>query len=437
MIQASSTAKEQPQAGGTFISNFSIVVRIRGKFSLGQLQQALDCVRSRHRLLIPRAEDERLPSAHFPVCFLADNKDNDGWKEIVREELRTPFPGDHGPFARFTWLASKDHSDLIGTFHHGVCDGFSGVYVMRDVLQALGDPDAPVPPLPLSPHFSTLIPESVSASPGVKRQLCKLVMTMRLAMLLGRLRSRIIPAPQPASVEGSASTPGALPPELRMCILPHTLTASQTASLVQRCKAEGATIHAAACTAWLRAFANTLPGKASRIRSVSSPVSLRNRLTQPVGDTTGMFMSTVETRLNCKPGRDFWEMAREFQAQLKQDATDEKLFMMPLMFGEFARNFSKAEMAEVARIFFQRQVTYDFSMTNLGRLDFPSQVGPLQIESFHNLVNSSELERTVGVNTFDGRMTFIFIFRESKMTPDEGEQLMAQAVRQLREASGW
>jgi NRPS condensation-like uncharacterized protein len=222
-----------------------------------------------------------------------------------------------------------------------------------------------------------------------------------------------------------------------MCILTHTLTASQTAGLVQRCKSEGTTVHAAVCTAWLRAYATTLPRKASRICSVSSPVSLRNRLIQPVGDTTGMFMSTLETRLHCKPGRDFWEMAGEFQARLKQDATDEKLFRMPLMFGAFARSFSKAEMGEVARIFFQRQVTYDFSITNLGRLDFPSQVGPLQIESFHNLVNSSELERTVGVNTFDGRMTFIFIFRESRMTPQEGEQLMTDALRQLAEVSGW
>ncbi|RPJ28508.1 MAG: hypothetical protein EHM33_04350 [Chloroflexi bacterium] len=437
MTQGLSTTQEKPERGRTFVSNFSMVVRIRGKFSLGQLQQALDCIRSRHGLLIPGAVEESLPGAHFPVCLLADNGNEDAWKEIVKEELRRPFPGEGGPFARFTWLKARDHSDLVGTFHHGVCDGFSGVYVMRDLLQVLGDPEAPAAPLPLLPHFSTLIPASVTTNPRVRWQLRKLVMTMRAALLLGRLRRRFIRQPAPASVEGSESTPGALPPELRMCILTQTLTAAQTTTLVQRCKAEGTSVHAAACTAWLRAFANTLPGRASRIRSVSSPVSLRNRLTQPVGDTTGMFMSTVETRLNCKPGGDFWEMAREFQARLKQSATDENLFRMPLMFGAFARSFSKEEMGEVARIFFQRQVTYDFSITNLGRLDFPSQVGPLRIESFHNLVNSSDLERTVGVNTFDGRLTFIFIFRESRMTPQDGEQLMRQAIRQLGEASGW
>jgi len=257
-------------------------------------------------------------------------------------------------------------------------------------------------------------------------------MMMRLALLIGRLRRGLVRTkPRPAPVRTSESTPGVLPPELKMCILTQTLTALQTAGLVQRSKAERTSVHAAVCTAWLRAFAKTLPATAPRIRSVSSPVSLRERLSQPVPETSGMFMSTLETRLDCQPGRDFWDMAREFYASLKRDAEGVELFKMPMMFGAFMQSFSKTELAEVAALFFRRQVTYDFSVTNLGRLDFPSQVGALRIESFHNLVNSSELERTVGVNTFEGRMTFIFMFRESKMTLQEGEQLMAQAIGEL------
>jgi NRPS condensation-like uncharacterized protein len=281
-----------------------------------------------------------------------------------------------------------------------------------------------------------LIPESVTGNPRVKRQLRKTLMIMRAAMLLGRLSSRITPGSQRAAAQESGPATGELPPHLRMCILTKTLTAAHTAGLVQSCKAEGTTVHAAVCTAWLRAFANTLEGTASRIRSVSSPVSLRSRLTQPVGDTAGMFLSTVETSLNCKPGRDFWEMAREFHTRFKQGSTDDKVFMMPLMFNAFSRNFSKAELAQAARAFFDRLIKYDFSITNFGRLDFSTQMGPLRIESFHNLVNSSEHERTVGINTFDGKMTFIFMFRESKMAPQAGEQLIMQAVQQLAQASG-
>jgi hypothetical protein len=433
MAQASSTAKEQSHPRGTFVSNFSIVVRVHGEFSFEQLEQALDCVRPRHRLLITSPGKEDLASEYFSLRCLP-SQGNNAWKEIVKEELRLPFPG--GPFARFTCLQSQDHADLVGTFHHGVCDGFSGVYVMRDVLQALGDPDAPVAPLPVPPHLSMLIPGSVITSPRLQWQLRKTLTTMHLALSLGRLRRRILPKPPPVPVKESDSTPGELPPNLRMCILTQTLTASQTARLVQCSRAEGTTIHAAICTAWLRAFANTLPGKASRMRRVSSPISLRNRLIQAVPETAGMFLSTGETRLHCKPGRDFWEMAREFHARFKRDTTDAKLFVMPLLFGAFARSFSNAEMGEAVRMFFGGPVKYDFSITNLGRLDFPAQIGPLRIEAFHNLVNSSEHERTVNVNTFDGRMTFIFIFRESKMAPDEGEQLMGQAIQQLAEVSG-
>lgn len=421
---------EKAAARGTLSPNFSIVVRVRGEFSLQQLQEALDCVRARHRLLIPGAAED--PACHhFPVRTLSD-AGAETWKEIVKEELRTPFADEGGPFARFLWLQSPECSHLIGTFHHGVCDGFSGVYLLRDLLQVLGNPSLQVPALPLPPHLGSLIPKAVTANPRVKRQLRRNKMILRSMMMFGRLRARLLPQPRPVPAQGSASAPGALPPNLRMCILTHTLTASQTEGLAQRCKAEGVTVHAAVCTAWLRAHAQTLPRSASRTRSVSSPVSLRKRLSQPVDETAGMFMSTAETRLRCMPGRDFWEMAREFHARLRQDAADENAFMMPLMFGAF----SKDEIMEVAKAFFSRPVKYDFSITNLGRLDFPTEIGSLQVEAFYNLVNSSEHERTVGVNTFGGRMTFILIFRESKMTPQAGGQLMADALQQLAEASG-
>ncbi|HEX2997273.1 MAG TPA: hypothetical protein VHP14_20790, partial [Anaerolineales bacterium] len=386
MTQSSFPAGEKPGSREPLSLNFSIVARVRGEFSLGQLQQALDRVRVRHRLLIPGAEEENLVSAHFPLQSLTNGDSDHAWKEIVADELRTPFLNDSGPFARFIWLQSNGYSDLIATFHHGICDGFSGVYVMRDVLQALGNPNTRVPALPLPPHLVKFIPEAVTKSLRVKWQLRRNVMMIRLSALLLRLQKRFVAR----SRENESALEG-LPPYLRTCILTQTLTASQTARLVECCKAEGITVHAAVCTAWLSAFADTLDEKASRARIASSPVSLRNRLTQPAGEMAGMFMSTVETRLDCKPGRGFWEMAREFHANLRQEATDEKVFMMPLMFSTRPPD----AIMEVGKAFFSRPVKYDFSITNLGRLDLPAKIGSLQVESFYNLVNSSHHERTV------------------------------------------
>jgi len=437
MTQGPSTTKDALQHRGALSINFSIAVRVSGTFSLEQLQQALDRVRVRHKVLIPNGD------FHFPLRCVT-SKDDNAWQEVVKEELCTSFQNDCKAFARFTWVHSQDHSDLIhrtatlvGTFHHGVCDGYSGFYVMRDVLQLLGNSTASLLPFSPPPHISTLIPESVKANPLVKRRLRMIVMMTRLHLWIKRLRARFVSKPQPVAIKDDLSAPGALPPNLRMCILTKTLTDSQTKQLAQRCKAEGTTVHAAVCTAWLRAFEDSLAAKAPRLRSVSSPVSLRNRLSQQIDETAGIFLSLVETSLDCKSGREFWGMAREFQSSFKRNATDENLFMMPLTFGAFSKAFSEAEMADAVRTLFSRPVKYDFSITNLGRLDFPKQIGPLQIESFHNLVNSSEHERTVNVNTFDGRMTLTFIFRESKMTPHAGEQLMRQAILQLQEASNW
>jgi hypothetical protein len=138
---------------------------------------------------------------------------------------------------------------------------------------------------------------------------------------------------------------------------------------------------------------------------VSSPVSLRPRLIQPVPEAAGMYLSTVETRLDCRPGSGFWDRARQFHSNYNRASTDEEVFLMPLMLGALSRHLTKEEMAEAARIYFNRPVKYDFSITNLGRLVFPARAGALHIEYVHNLVNASEHERTVSVSTFEEKMS--------------------------------
>ena len=160
-------------------------------------------------------------------------------------------------------------------------------------------------------------------------------------------------------------------------------------------------------------------------------------MSQPVDETAGIYMSGVETHVHCSPERDFWEIAREFKERMIRDSTDEKVFMTPLMIGTFFSIFKEEEIVAAIGKFFNRPVKYDFSITNLGRLDIPIEIGPLQVETFHNLVNSSEHERTVGVNTQGGKMTFTYTFRESKMDPVAGKSLLKEAMDQLAKAVDW
>ena len=404
-----------------------------GLFSLQDLQKALEGIRLRHTLLIPGARAGDPLASHFQVREIAGCTESD-WKDIVKEELRKPFPPEQGPFARFVLLRLEECTELIGVFHHGICDGMSGVYVMRDALRLLGEPDLVLPAIPSPPDIRTLVPPSVRESPRVQRRVKGFLAVIRLTLLFHRLRARLFPAHNQDRSEGYTIVEG-LPPSQRIRILTNTLTADQTSALVARCKAEETTVHAAICVAWLRAYAAQLKGLKSWIRSASSPISLRERLAIP--ETSGLYLATAVTKINCAPRRDFWQTAREFKQKMNQASTDENLFMFPLMIGAIFSHLPEKDLKDILPALFNRPVQYDFSITNLGRLDLPVKTGPFEVEAFYNLVNTSEHEQTVCVNTYNGRLTYSYLFRESKMDPYDAEKLMGLVTSQLSKAVGW
>ena len=427
MLEPSPRTTHLGKPGTAFVSNHAMLARIRGVFSIPELEKALDGIRLRHTALIPGAGTADPLSSHFPVQELAGCAESD-WQEIVKEELLKPFPQGQGPFARFVVLRLEGCTDLVGVFHHGICDGMSGVYVMRDILRLLGEPDVALAAIPGQPGTRDLIPASVRESRQVQLRIKGFLVGIRLMVFFRRLRARWLPEPARKPADG-------LDASLRVRILTETLTIDQTAALLARCKAEQTSVHAAVCVAWLRACAMQLEGRKSWQRSASSPVSLRERLAIP--ETSGLYLANVTIRINCTPGRDFWQAAREFKQKLNQASTDEKLFLVPLIIGAVFSRLPERDRKGILPILFNRPVKYDFSITNLGRLDLPVKAGRFELVAFYNLVNASEHERTVCVNTCNGRLTSSLLFRESKMDLHNAEKLQELAMGQLARALGW
>ncbi len=399
------------------------MIRIHGNFSTQELGKALDGIRARHSVLIPEVDSGEPELSHFPIHEIESGTEST-WHEIVKEELLNPFITQQGPFARFILLRLENHvSDLVGIFHHGKCDGMSAVYVARDVMRLLEEPASSLPAISSQPDRADLIPRSVREDPRVRRQVAWFLFKIRLGIMQRRLRSWLFPAASQNAEPDAASQ--------RICILTETLTAEQTAALTARCKSEGTSVHAAVCVAWLRAFAE-LEGRHSWTRSASSPVSMRERLSVP--ETSGIYLSMARTEVNCAPDRDFWDMAREFKRELNAATTDENLFLFRLSIDAVFSQIPQRDLKHALPILFDRPVDYDFSITNLGRVDVLAKAGRLKVQAFHNLVNTSEHERTVCVNTFDGRLTWNHLFRESKMDPARAGKLMISVREELLRA---
>lgn len=407
-------------------NKFALMVRVQGDVSTDEMAAALNKVRVRHPALVVGAEQ-----TPFPLFIRVDGGEN-GWIEVIQTELAEPFPSEPGPFATFTLLKHADYFDLVGVFHHHVCDGMSGMFVMRDILQVLGTPDLSLSPLPMPPPEEMLVPQAVSANPGFRRKLEMTVMQLRVRVLLEKLRMRFMPRKQAASVSEN--------PQLQnqFLLLHARLTVSQTAALVARCKNKQVSVHAAVCVAWLRALiGESEKGKPRKKGTVSSPVNLRQRVSPPIDDTSGGFLTIVETSVNCAPEKDFWEVAREFKQRFAQDTRDEVLFFKTAMFIKAFTELPRADLNILADVMFSGPVNYDFSITNLGRIPIPEHNGKLNVQAFYGpLVNSSPYERTVGVSTLAGQASFSFLFRKSMMDPASGQALMDRAVKILLDASG-
>ena len=248
--------------------NFAMMVRVRGDVSVEQVNAALRKIRARHPALIPAAASDQ--DAVFPLAVRADCGEDD-WIEAAQAELGEPFPDRPGPFARFTLLKRAEGFDLVAAFHHHFSDGMSGMFVLRDVLSVLGDPDAVLVPLAAPPPTGALIPGAVLTNSRLRRKVAWTVFLLRARVLREKLRRRFFPGKRVDVLPAQETSAGNLSPERQFVILPARLTAAQTSALAARCKEEQVSVHAAVCVAWLRAFTAEMKG-ATRFGTVSSPV---------------------------------------------------------------------------------------------------------------------------------------------------------------------
>jgi hypothetical protein len=368
--------------GIPFSLNFTISARIRGEFTFEMLQGALERLRLRHPLIAVRIA----PAGHdSPACFTTDGvppipvriverQSGHDWVGEVEREIARPTDYAKGPLFRCVWVRGAGVSDLILVCDHLAGDGMAGVYALRDLLELLADPGLILEPLP-APRLADLVPPAMRA----------------------RIEE-VISASDTAVIERPEEMPGAIPAgQLR--VLPLDFDEAATGALVSRCRAEGVTVQAALLAAFALPFAERHPE--APVRRFESPANLRGRLLRPVGEVYGNYISLIYTDVDCSPGRDAWEIARQAHRDLAA-VTDEQLFTVPIVMMAVSNRPLPIPVVDVA---------YDVSISNLGRVDIPGQYGQLVVESIYapTMNISTPAHRILDVVTFGGQMRCTFV----------------------------
>jgi hypothetical protein len=277
-------------------------------------------------------------------------------------------------------------AELVLCAQHVVADGLSMFFLVRDLLQLLREPDAPLAVLDAPARCEQILPPA--AARRVHRTPVAALVTRAVLRAFRVVRTRL-PRQEPVT-DGAQGAQGWSAP-----LHSWQLTPEQTAALLGRCRAERVSVQSALCTAFLPHYT-----------AINTPVSLRGRLAVDVGESVGLFVGNAVVLRSYRGGNDFWWNARAFHRRLRRAMRDPFL-MIRMCSHAVPRPVVHEVMTRMMDLLGRRR---PLAVTNLGVLDgagltLDAGRGP-RIESFHGAISGFASASVLTVYTIDGAMRF-------------------------------
>jgi NRPS condensation-like uncharacterized protein len=392
--------------------HFTLTATIVGLLPIVRLQQALARVQQRHPLLNVQITPDRSGhpwfvenSGRIPLRVV-DRQSEQQWQREVERELSQPFDWHHAPLIRVVLLHGYAISDLIITCHHSISDGASLVFLLRDILQAVGSPDIEQPTLPKRPPYEQLLPQFTPKQPA-KTFEPSLTKTHTISNLPKKSRPRL---------------------------QAWSLAPEKTIAVIHHCQQERTSVHTAICAAFLLAISQQRTDTQNNQLRCFSPINLRRFLPE-IQEDCGFYFTFNVTTHDVTPDLSFWDLARSIKAQLNQKIAPQQIFAHLPKAEAF---ISILPSAETVKDVLQTANDYDVLVSNLGRLTIPQQYGHLQLTAIYapSAISHIERDRYVGVNTLGNKMFFNLVYSESNSSPAEIEWLQKTAMQILNVACG-
>ncbi|OBF31545.1 hypothetical protein A5724_21470 [Mycobacterium sp. ACS1612] len=359
-------------------AHFCQTAEFEVRFTGTEVRAALSAVQERHPLLSVHVEDRPGSRLGFyraetvaPIDLTIHESDRP-WQSFAAAELARPFDRSTAPLMRAVLVNNQTGSTILLTFDHTAADGISSVTVMRDLVNALNGQASTRRDLP--PSMEEMVARAVQrtetptadASPDPRMS-------------------------KPASIRPFDGTH----PDVRTV----TLDTTQTARLVQRCRAEQTTVHAALIAAASRVHA-TMVGK-EFVRTLS-PINVRP-LVGGVGDCADYFVCTV-TGMTPWDGTAFWDQARAMTGELTIARSESGIAAVSATIEQAMPVDAESAAAEHL---FTKAFPYDLLITNLGvqDLDVRGSITPTTL--WGPILQSQIDDHVIGVTTYGGRMRMV------------------------------
>ncbi|MFS8203411.1 phthiocerol/phthiodiolone dimycocerosyl transferase family protein [Streptomyces sp. CWNU-52B] len=379
---------------------FSLVAELEGHVSAADLAKALMCVQGRHPLLgaaVDRSGSEALYRRAEGPIGVGTAVAGTPWQAIVASEQTRPIPAEPGPLLRAVLIPGDAGCSVVLTFAHQITDGVGGLQVLLELVAALDGEEGGGP------------------THGVPRS--------QEDLLAGLARPEPPEDKEKVEVEVEderMDAAGELVPFSGR--LPHVsalaLDQELTARLVDRCRAEHVSVHAALCAAASTVFHR---GGREFVR-VLSPVDLRRAVGLPA-DIANRFAG-ARTASDAADADDFWALTRHHHQALGRQRTPDVLRA-----GSAALSQSPPQTPEVAEAMMAAVTAADIQITNLGAAE-AHRSNPASLRALWGPAQITQLrgEHVLGVVTVGGRL------RMTELTHDPVPALLPELGAALAQA---
>lgn len=441
-------------------SVITFMARIKGTITEAGLKDALDKVQQRHVPLqyrISENEDQQpffttAGTSKIPYQIIPRQGSQD-WITAVRTASQIPFQFETDPALKVILVQSQQTSELILLCHHVLADGMSLVYLMRDLLQALGNPSQELSPLPAPEPISLgNMPAEIKQS-GIAKFFMKRINK--------KWQDSIVHFGQ----EDYQAITEAYWANYNHPLLLIELTEAETEQLIARCRAEGTSVNSALTTAFSGAISAEIGEENYQPRTVVA-ADLRDRIPQPPSESLGVYAGGLDLKFSYDHKIGFWENARLFHSKAKPLYTNKNLFKEALTWSYLHPTLSEAmtfkkigslvppespvseklasfsQREDVVQSILKREKLEDFesifvgtAITNLTRLEIPTKYGELELERVifkpGGAFPLSNIHMLIGAVTCAGKLSLVLEYSDRNFDKSALQAVKAKVLSNL------
>jgi len=414
-------------------AQFAMMAQIKGEFSVEQLEQALSQVQNRHLLLrvciaLDEAQqpwfEEDQGSANIPLRVVP-REGEQHWEKELKQELSVPFVSLEDSLVRIVLIYSTDISELIILSHHSISDGMSKSFLIRDILQALAEPEDIdiLKSLPIIPAQEDLIPTKVDENLLSVNSRPQKTFWRQKSSLSTKLTAP--PVHVSTAKDGQTSVSQTIP-DIHFA----SLSPENTDLLISRCRQEKTTVHAAICSAFLLAIAKRRSSEKQQAFRCFTAVDIRKHLRPVVEEQFGYYAHIGSILQTLTPNTTLWDLARSLKDQLNQELAPEKLFEDLLRNQELvSTNPDFTQIRQQISEYLDKGIT----ISNLGRVKFSPQFGHLQLQAIYGPIGipPGVDVSALGAITLGNQLFLTLVLPKSLMHLKEDKELIEELMNLL------